>query len=112
MLQQPAGRRHDVVQVDDRRLEDLVAAEREQLARQVGRLRRPACMMRAAVSRVESLAFGSASEQLGVSVDRRQHVVEVVRDAAGEAAERLEPLRLEELVAQPVALRLRRAFAR
>ncbi len=65
-----------------------------------------ACTIRSALSRVELARVRVADEQLGVAADRGQHVVEVVGDTAGEPAERLEPLRVQELVAQPVALRL------
>ena len=50
--------------------------------------------------------------QLAVAEDGRQDVVEVVRDAAGERADRLELLRLAQLLFEPLALGSRRACAR
>ena len=44
--------------------------------------------------------------QLAVAGDDGEQIVEVVRDAAGEAADRLELLRLMELRFEPPALRL------
>src|SRR5215510_6726406 len=46
-----------------------------------------------------------AQRHLAVAEDRPQDVVEVVRDAAGERAHRLQPLRLTQLPLEPLALR-------
>ena len=52
-------------------------------------------------------AFGTVVlHHLAVAEDRREDVVEVVRDAAGQGAHRLELLRLAQLRLEPVALRL------
>ena len=67
--------------------------------------RSPACRISSTCSRAAGRLSGScASEQLAVAGDRRQQVVEVVRDAAGEPADRLHLLRLPELLLQPAAL--------
>ena len=84
------------------RLEHLPAAEREQPPRQVG-----AALGRHAHRFGEraQLVVEQAGQHVGVEQDRGQQIVEVVRDAAGELAERFDPLRLGEL-------RLRSASAR
>ena len=92
----------DRVQVEDTRLEDLPAAECEQLLRQ----RRSAAaglpdLLGAFAPRV---AFGQLGEQqLAVARDGRQQVVEIVRDAAGQPAHGLHLLRLQELLLEPTA---------
>src|SRR5439155_23118981 len=85
----------DFVQVDQRRLERLASAEREELpderGRPVGRRHdRRRVLLR--------LAVEPRLEQLAVAADRADHVVEVVRDLAGEAPDRLEFLRLAPLL--------------
>ena len=42
-----------------------------------------------------SFALGSELERFDPQQDRRQHVVEIVRDTAGQAAQRLQPFRAE-----------------
>ena len=85
----------DRVQVDDARLQHLLAPEREELLRQrggaLGRLldRLDVCPQ-ADVARSSAGRAGSRC----VAGDDGEQVVEVVRDAAGEAADRLELLRL------------------
>jgi hypothetical protein len=79
-------------------VQHLAAAEREQLARERGRLRGGAGDLR------ELLAAVAAREDLGVAGDHRQQVVEVVRDAAGEAADRLHLLRVAQPALEPLAL--------
>ena len=39
-----------------------------------------------------------ASKQIGIADDRRQHIVEIMRHAAGELADRLHFLRLREII--------------
>src|SRR5690606_3332204 len=46
-------------------------------------------------------------QQLQVAGDHRQQVVEVVRDAAGELADRLDPLRVAQLLLAAAALQRR-----
>ena len=104
VTEQARGGGHDLVQVD-------------------APARAPACGRRRAAGAVRSAAWSAArrmrvassapsarsellEEQLAVAPDRRQHVVEVVCDASGEPAQRLEPLRVVELVAEAVALLL------
>ena len=79
------------------RLQHLLAAEREQLAGQRG----------GAIRGVQDLVdlrghrrilLDAVRHQLGVAANRRQQVVEVVRDAAGEPADRLHLLRLAQLI--------------
>ena len=84
--------RDNGVDVDDARVEHLAAAEGEELARQrrraLGRLLDLEQVVASPIVRREVL-----EEKLGVAGDRRQEIVEVVGDAAGELAHRLQPLR-------------------
>ena len=76
-------------------LQHLAAREREQLAGQLG------AAPGGARGRADELlaarcpaAAGSSSQHLQVALDDGEQVVEVVRDAAGELADALEPLRM------------------
>ena len=92
----------------DPRLQDLLAAEREELARQRGCARSAAL----AISSMSVCDPGSpvadarSSSELAVAEDHGQQVVEVVRDAAGELADGLHLLRLAELALEADALLL------
>ena len=89
----------DLVEVDDLRVQDLAAAEREQLPGERGGLPGGARDLR------HLLGVAVARQQdLGVAGDHRQQVVEVVRDAAGEPADRLHLLRVGEPALEPLAL--------
>ena len=91
------------VEVEDARLDQPPPAEREQLGgqdgRPLGRLRDglDAVKCRRAIEAAGRRRRQVLREHLRIAADREQHVVEVVRDAAGEAPDRLELLRLEEL---------------
>ena len=84
------------VQIDDARLRELPAREQQQLARQ----------RRGALGRVHDLVrrLGRAAgrervlEHARVAADHGQQIVEVVRDAAREAADRVHLLRLAQLL--------------
>ena len=87
----------DLVEVERDRLQHLLAAERQQLPRQRG----------GAIGGVQDLVdlrghrrivLDAMRHQLGVAANRGQQVVEVVRDAAGEAADRFHLLRLAQLI--------------
>ncbi len=94
---------HDDVEVQDLGLEHLAAAVGEQLAGEPGRpLRRLADLFHIAAHRVPGRQV--AQQQLRVAEDRREQVVEVVRDAAGELAHRLHFLRLAELLLEAALL--------
>ena len=84
----------DAVDVDARGLDLALARERQKLRRQVGRA------LRGDHDGVGVLAHlridDPAAEQVGVAHDARQHVVEVVRDAAGEMPDRVHLLGLDE----------------
>ncbi len=84
---------NDVVEADRFRLEYLFAAECQQLHRQLCR-----AVARAADSldlRVHRIAGGDAPQrQIGIAVDYRQQVVEVVGYASGKTADALHFLRL------------------
>ena len=93
------------LEVGDDGIERLAARERQQLARQAlaaigGRVHR--------LDRLQMLGIGEpAAQKLRMAADDHQEVVEVVRDAAGELAERLHLLRLGELLLRPLERGLR-----
>ena len=82
--------------VDRARLKVLAARESEQALDQ---RRRPARRLKRGVDQAMRLVVGRqpAAQQVEVADDRGQQIVEIVRDAAGQLAERLELLRLVEL---------------
>ena len=99
-LQQRSDRGEDLVQIDRTGLQHLAPAEREQLVGELSRaLGRTADL--AEVVGERRIAVRALQQQRGVAADRGQQVVEVVRDAAGEAADALELLRVQQLVLQP-----------
>ena len=94
---------HDVVEIQYPRLEDLLAAESEQLAGQCG----GADSGRHHFS--DSFACGCArwqvrQEEFAIPSDDRQEVVEVVGHASGEAPDGLHPLCLAKLLLEPPLL--------
>ena len=68
--------------------------------------RRPAARISSRSSRTGLVRFEDRQHRLAEAVDDHQHVVEVVRDAAGEAAERLHLLRLAHLRLEVLARRV------
>ena len=89
----------DFAEIEDLRQEHLVAAEGEQLARERGSTIGGAHdLQRVRAARVVVVEAGH--EELAVAADRGQEVVEVVRDAAGEPSDRLELLRVQQLLLQ------------
>ena len=101
-LEHSANVRDDYVDVETRRQQHLLPAEGEQLPRQCG----------GATGRLNDL-FSVTSQRtggktvpqkLGVSADDRQQVVEVVRNPAGEQADRFHLLRLSDLGLEQLAL--------
>ena len=103
-VQHLVGVDDDRVEVDDARLQHLLAPEGEELLRQ----RRGAlCRLldRLHVRPLAGLARVEAAEQeAAVHGDDGQEVVEVVRDAAGEAADGVELLRLVEALLELLAV--------
>jgi hypothetical protein len=95
---------HDLSEVDDLRLEDLAFRERKQLPRQVARAIRYLQQVTDVGVGVRLPALEPAQGELAVAADADQQVVEVVCDPAGEAADRLEPLCLAQLLLQPHVL--------
>ena len=95
--------REQRVEVEDARLEHLLAGEREQLAGQVRRaLAGPADLRDVLADRVVRRELGEG--HVAVAEDRRQQVVEVVGDASGELADALHLLGLAELLFELPAL--------
>ncbi len=95
-VQHLVQRLDDLVEAQHLRLEHLLAAEGEQLP---GERRRP---QRGRLDLLDVGALGVLGaevleQQVAVAGDGREEVVEVVRDAAGEPAHGLDPLRLAEL---------------
>ena len=87
----------------DARLEHLPPAEGQELRGQGrGAVGRVSDQVGVAVGTI--LGIESRKYALAVAGDRGQKVVEVVSDAAGEAADRLEPLRITELLLEAVAI--------
>ena len=105
--EQPLQQARDVgehgVQVERARLEHLAAAEGEQLLRQLGGAVGGSLDL-GEVARELRVAVGSLEQQRRVAGDAGQEVVEVVCDAAGEPAEALELLGVQELRLQPLAV--------
>ena len=99
----PAQHRLDLaergVEVDDLRLQHLAAAEREHLLREVGRAHGGAGNL-FGIGAAFILGIERGQHDLGVADDRRQQVVEVVGDAAGETAHGLHLLRVAQLLFQ------------
>ena len=90
----------DVAQLEHLRQDHLAAAEGEQLARERRRASgRAHDLERVLAARVVGVEAGD--EELAVAADRGQEVVEVVRDPAGEPSDRLELLRVQQLLLQP-----------
>ena len=94
--QQPFDPGQHLVRIEDLDLQHLLAADGEELPRQ---RRRALAGVADAAPVVVALAVRARllQRQVGGAVDDRQQVVEVVGDAAGEAAQALHLLRLEEL---------------
>src|SRR5690348_10692698 len=84
-------------------LQWLAAAEREQLVGEgaaafggaANLLQRRALVL---------LQIAAAQQQIAVTGDDRKQIVEIVRNTAGEPADRLHLLRLAELLLEPIAL--------
>ena len=93
----------DAAEIDGDALAALAAAISEDLVDQAARpVRRGENVLRVAL---EGRARGGLlDEHLGVAQDASEDVVEVVRDAAGEAADRLHLLRLPQPLLEPRAL--------
>ena len=94
--QQRQHPQHHVAQIDRLHLDALVARERQELARELGgALGGGADVVEVAARRIAGL--GRGEREIEPRHHDQQEVVEVVRDAAGEQAHRLETLRLLEL---------------
>ena len=99
-----AERDHGVVRVEHDRLHHAAPAQREQLVDEGARLLAGAAHgLEITAGRV--LRREPVQHQLAVAEDHREQVVEVVRDATREPAERLEPLRLLQLALDAPPLR-------
>ena len=90
------------VEVEDLQLLDLPAAEREQLTRQRGAVR-GGFLDRFEIGAAAAVGRQFFEQQLAEADDRRQQIVEIVRDTAGEPADALHLLRLAELAFEAAA---------
>ena len=90
-------------QIDDLEVEDLLAAERQEL---VGEVPGPLGRLDDLLDVGSALVVGTQTEEedLCVAEDRRQHVVEVVGDPGGEQSDGLELLCLTELLLDALAV--------
>ena len=93
----------DDVQVEQRRLDDLLAAEGEQLARQArGTRARPLDLRHVDLARIVGIEI--VQYQVAVPENHGQQIVEVVRDAAGQPPDGFHLLRLLVLLFERAAL--------
>jgi hypothetical protein len=102
-VEQVHRRRHALVDVDDLGVEGLAAREGQELARERGAARR---RLQRAPGVIRGLGIGRdlLVQQVEIADHDGQEIVEVVRDAAGELAHRLEPLRAAQPLLGRVAL--------
>ena len=98
------------VEVDDARLQHLLAAEGEKLARERGGAIGSAMMTSLCAAGVALREH--VEQKLGVALDDHQEIVEVVSDATGEAADGFHFLRLAELIFSGAGARRRLARRR
>ena len=90
---------HQAAQIHRSGLDDLFAAESQQLAGEIGgALSRLANLLDPLPQWIAGLVL--AEQQIAVAVDYRQQVIEVMGDAAGQAPDALQLLRLPELLFQ------------
>ena len=89
---------HHRAEIDHARMHDLLAAEGEQLPRQRRRQGGRCPDLVDATAQLILAGSDLGARELAVARDRLQDVVELVRDAAGEAPDRLHPLRVAELL--------------
>ena len=93
----------DLAEIEDLCQEHLVAAESEQLTRELrGTIGGPHDLQSVCAPRVVVVEAGH--EELAVAADRGQQVVEVVRDTTGEPSDRFELLRVHQLLLQKVLI--------
>ena len=101
-LQHPGHLEDDHVQVDQLGAKLLPPAEGEQLPRQAGRAGRRALDLDQL--RPNTVGVGVGERELRVPRDRGQQVVEVVCDSTREPPDRVELLRLTQILLEPCAL--------
>src|SRR5262249_20455820 len=95
---------YDAVEVNDFRLQDLLAAEGQQLVNE----RRSAFGSITDVLQVApkpSVLYATIHSHFHVSFDDRKQIIEIVRDAAGQSPNGFHPSRLLQLVLQRFPLR-------
>ena len=96
-LQERLSSRHHLIEIEHLRLQDLLAAEGQQLLReQRGAFAGPPHLLDVATRRVGGLEI--VEHEVAVAEDGGQQVVEVVRHPAGQAAHRLHFARLLQLL--------------
>ena len=91
------------IELDGTGLQQLLAAEGEQLSGEPGRaVGRTVDLL--GVLMLDASGRDAVEQQVRVAADRRQQIVEIVRDATGKAADTLEALRLPEIALELLAL--------
>ncbi len=95
-----------LAQIDDARFVHLLTREREQPMRQVRCAARPPYESAGAAPAADAPRRGPRRVDRSSSSTTVQHVVQIVRDAAGEAADAFELLHLRELLFQLARARL------
>ena len=103
--EKPLALAHDLVHVEITRGHRLLAAEREQLSRQPRRAFRGGTNLTDIGADLRRRVIEVQLEQVEISENAREEVVEVVRDAAGEVSEAFESLRLPEILFEAVLRR-------
>ena len=102
-VEQPHRARDDIGDVHQAGLQQLASAEGEQLlCHQRGTIRRLADLRHVFSARV--VFVEGPDQELGIAEDRRELVVEVVSNPAGEAPDRVELLRFAQLLLEADAL--------
>ena len=87
-----------LVQIDRLRMHHLLAAERQQLAGQVGGSFRCGADLIEASGNVAGESHGVDASQVGVSTNDSQEIVKVMGNPAGELADGFQLLRLSEVL--------------
>ena len=101
-LQERLGARHDTVEIEHLRLQDLLTAEGQQLLGQrCGAFAGPPHLLDVGACGMPGLEF--VEHEVAVAEDDGEQVVEVVGDAAGEASDGFHLARLLELILQSAA---------
>ena len=95
--QQPLDAAHDVIRVEARRFNDLLATDRQDLSGEITPADRERPDLRDVVIRF-AVFVQRTQREVAIAEHARQQIVEIVRDAAGKRADRFHLLRLPQLI--------------